>query len=131
MVYRFIMLACHASETGSTPVGTANYGPMVKRSRHHPFTVVSRVRIPVGSPYISRSGAAVARRAHNPKVAGSIPVSATNGLLTQLGECYPCKVEVRGSSPLRSTKKLSNLKIAKFLNLWYNIYTKMKFFENL
>ena len=24
MVYRFIMLACHASETGSTPVGTAN-----------------------------------------------------------------------------------------------------------
>ena len=25
------------------------------------------------------------------------------GLLTQLGECYPCKVKVRGSSPLRST----------------------------
>ena len=23
---------------------------MVKRLRHHPFTVVSRVRIPVGSP---------------------------------------------------------------------------------
>ena len=27
MVYRFIMLACHASETGSTPVGTAIMAP--------------------------------------------------------------------------------------------------------
>ena len=89
MVYRFIMLACHASETGSTPVGTANYGPMVKRSRHHPFTVVSRVRIPVGSPYISRSGAEVARRAHNPKVAGSIPVSATKWAVNSTGRVLP------------------------------------------
>ena len=29
---------------------------MVKRLRHHPFTVVSRVRIPVGSPKTSPSG---------------------------------------------------------------------------
>ena len=27
-----------------------DYGPMVKRSRHRPFTAVSRVRFPVGSP---------------------------------------------------------------------------------
>ena len=29
---------------------------MVKRLRHHPFTVVSRVRISVGSPKTSPSG---------------------------------------------------------------------------
>ena len=28
----------------------AAFGPMVKRLRHHPFTVVSWVRIPLGSP---------------------------------------------------------------------------------
>ena len=26
------------------------HGPMVKRSRHRPFTAVTRVRFPVGSP---------------------------------------------------------------------------------
>ena len=26
------------------------YGPMVKRLRHRPFTAVTRVRVPVGSP---------------------------------------------------------------------------------
>ena len=28
----------------------ARYGPMVKRLRHRPFTAVTRVRVPVGSP---------------------------------------------------------------------------------
>ena len=27
------------------------------------------------------------------------------GLITQLGECYPCKVEVEGSNPFSSTSK--------------------------
>lgn len=31
-------------------VSSADHGPMVKRLRHHPFTVESRVRFPVGSP---------------------------------------------------------------------------------
>ena len=30
---------------------TADHGPMVKRLRHRPFTAVSRVRFPFGSPY--------------------------------------------------------------------------------
>ena len=36
-------------------------GPMVKRLRHHPFTVVSRVRISVGSPYLLRKAKAFAK----------------------------------------------------------------------
>ncbi|CAN2252367.1 hypothetical protein STFR1_40001 [Bacillus vallismortis] len=78
---------------------------MVKRLRHRPFTAVTRVRIPYGSlydgglaqlgehlPYKQRVGgsspssstiiiagwsSSVARRAHNPKVAGSNPAPAT------------------------------------------------------
>ena len=49
---------------------------MVKRLRHHPFTVVSRVRIPVGSPH---------------------------GSIAQLGEHLPYKQGVTGSSPVTST----------------------------
>ena len=49
---------------------------MVKRLRHHPFTVVSRVRISVGSPY---------------------------GSIAQLGEHLPYKQGVTGSSPVTST----------------------------
>ena len=30
------------------------YGPMVKRSRHRPFTAVTRVRFPMGSSQIYR-----------------------------------------------------------------------------
>ena len=40
--------------TGSSPVGSLDekikYGPLVKRLRHRPFTAVTRVRIPYGSP---------------------------------------------------------------------------------
>ena len=50
---------------------------MVKRLRHHPFTVVSRVRFPAGSP---------------------------DGRIAQLGEHLPYKQGVIGSSPIVSTK---------------------------
>jgi hypothetical protein len=43
--------------TGSSPVGSLHKelknkftGPLVKRLRHRPFTAVTRVRIPYGSP---------------------------------------------------------------------------------
>ena len=49
---------------------------MVKRLRHRPFTAVSRVQIPVGSPY---------------------------GSIAQLGEHLPYKQGVTGSSPVTST----------------------------
>ncbi|CAN2254573.1 hypothetical protein STZ1_40358 [Bacillus subtilis] len=49
---------------------------MVKRLRHRPFTAVTRVRIPYGSPF---------------------------GGLAQLGEHLPYKQRVGGSSPSSST----------------------------
>ena len=33
----------------------SNSGPMVKRLRHRPFTAVTRVRIPVGSPFLIKN----------------------------------------------------------------------------
>lgn len=50
---------------------------MVKRLRHRPFTAVTRVRIPVGSPIYGR--------------------------LAQLGEHLPYKQGVIGSSPITPT----------------------------
>ena len=57
------------------------YGPMVKRLRHRPFTAVTRVRFPVGSPdemAAAQSAAAIflwcARRAH--VLTGESPESA-------------------------------------------------------
>ncbi len=101
-----------------------NIGPLVKWLRHRPFTAVTRVRIPYGSPLwrISSAGRApalqaggrrfdpvilhhinyinsivagwsstVARRAHNPKVAGSNPVPATKwsrGVVVNMPACH-------------------------------------------
>ena len=53
-------------------------GPLVKRLRHRPFTAVTRVRIPYGSPFYC-------------------------GGLAQLGEHLPYKQRVGGSSPSSST----------------------------
>lgn len=36
------------------------------------------------------------------QVTGSSPVSRIYGAIAQLGECLPCKQEVRGSTPLGS-----------------------------
>ena len=58
-----------------------NFGPLVKRLRHRPFTAVSRVRFPDGSPH---------------------------GRLAQLGERLPYKQDV-GSSILSSSTKLKQL----------------------
>ncbi|CAN2253834.1 hypothetical protein STZ1_30958 [Bacillus subtilis] len=101
---------------------------MVKRLRHRPFTAVTRVRIPYGSlydgglaqlgehlPYKQRVGgsspssstiiiagwsSSVARRAHNPKVAGSNPAPATKiiqyGPVVQLVRMPACHAGGRG-----------------------------------
>ena len=56
--------------TGSSPVGSLGiglklFGPLVKWLRHRPFTAVTRVRIPYGSPLwrISSAGRAPALQA--------------------------------------------------------------------
>ena len=49
---------------------------------HRTLTPFVQVRILVPQPMIMRSGETVSRRAHNPKVGGSIPSSATKKDLT-------------------------------------------------
>ena len=44
--------AVNRSVVGSSPTRGANIGPLVKRLRHRPFTAVSRVRFPDGSPHM-------------------------------------------------------------------------------
>ena len=56
---------------------------MVKRLRHRPFTAVSRVRIPVGSPFTI--------------------LIIIYGRIAQLGEHLPYKQGVTGSSPVVPT----------------------------
>ena len=73
--------------TGSIPVlGTSYLGPMVKRLRHRPFTAVTRVRIPVGSPLLFSRFVVIF------------------GRIAQLGEHLPYKQGVIGSSPIVPTK---------------------------
>ncbi len=62
--------------------------------------------------FISRSGAVVARQAHNLEVSGSIPLSATNSMsfakIAQLVEHDLAKVGVAGSSPVfRSSAQMA------------------------
>ncbi len=96
---------------GFESLSLRHIGPLVKRLRHRPFTAVTGVRIPYGSPlkygrlaqlgehlpykqrvggsnpssstirYIAGWSSPVARRAHNPKVVGSNPTPATNYIL--------------------------------------------------
>src|SRR5690606_19009742 len=65
-------------------------GPLVKRLRHRPFTAVTRVRIPYGSPT-------------------SFKQIIQHGGLAQLGEHLPYKQGVGGSSPSSSTINLNNI----------------------
>ena len=48
--------------SGSTPLGQP--GPLVKWLRHRPFTAVTRVRVPYGSPIWRRSSAGRALASH-------------------------------------------------------------------
>ena len=75
---------------GSNPLLSVSYlqtGPLVKRLRHRPFTAVSRVRFPDGSPH---------------------------GRLAQLGERLPYKQDVGSSILSSSTKANGYLRIAVF-----------------
>ena len=63
--------ACHAGSRGFEPLLSRHIsGPLVKRSRHHPFTVVTGVRFPYGSPY-AIIAQLVERRLAKAKVASS------------------------------------------------------------
>ena len=66
---------------------TLLHGPLVKGLRHLPFTEVTGVRIPYGSP--------------------SLLMLPKYGGLAQLGEHLPYKQRVSGSIPLASTIQLT------------------------
>ena len=83
---------------------------MVKRLRHHPFTVVSRVRIPVGSPQ-SKSLRLMEESCNSTKYRRTKSEDYKKfceyclyGSIAQLGEHLPYKQGVTGSSPVTSTK---------------------------
>ena len=53
---RHLQQSCNIDKNNFVCYNIFKQGPMVKRLRHHPFTVVSRVRISVGSPKASLPG---------------------------------------------------------------------------
>jgi hypothetical protein len=65
---------------GSSPTWVTNFGPLVKRLRQRPFTALTGVRVPYGSP---------------------------SGRLAQLGERLPYKQDVGGSIPSSPTNPSS------------------------
>ena len=82
---------------------------MVKRLRHHPFTVVSRVRIPVGSPQskllrlMEESCNSTKYRGTKSEYCKKFCEYCLYGSIAQLGEHLPYKQGVTGSSPVTST----------------------------
>ena len=80
---------------------------MVKRLRHHPFTVVSRVRIPVGSPSkplrLMEESHYSAKYRRTKSEDNKSSAYCNYGSIAQLGEHLPYKQGVTGSSPVTST----------------------------
>ena len=88
---------------------------MVKRLRHHPFTVVSRVRVPMGSPRgsIAQLGE---RLPYKQDVIGSSPITPTiswiNGLVVQLVRMLACHARGRGFESLPGRQYFLKIMIA-------------------
>ena len=86
------------------------FGPLVKRLRHHPFTVVTGVRFPQGSPYIrshSSAGRAPALQAGGHRFDPCCDHHKTfNGSVAQLVRVPACHAGGRGFEPLLSRHML-------------------------
>ncbi len=87
------------------------FGPLVKRLRHRPFTAVTRVRIPYGSPFITNksvsAGLAYKRLFESCTVSHFKTNIYVYGGLAQLGEHLPYKQRVGGSNPSSSTIQIT------------------------
>ena len=95
------------SRTGSIPVfGTMFFkiiyrGSLVKRSRHRPFTAVTGVRFPYGSPIPGTIAQLGEHLPYKQGVTGSSPVSPTiRGLVVQLVRMPACHAGGRGFESL-------------------------------
>ena len=51
-VWKLVGLITRRSQVRVLPPQPITYGPLVKRSRHRPFTAVTGVRFPYGSPFM-------------------------------------------------------------------------------
>ena len=81
----------------------SKYGPLVKRSRHHPFTVVTGVRFPYGSPLYGSIAQLGEHLPYKQRVTGSSPVVPTiHGSVAQLVRVPACHAGSRGFEPLLS-----------------------------
>ena len=77
------------------------YGPLVKRSRHRPFTAVTGVRFPYGAPFPGTIAQLGEHLPYKQGVTGSSPVSPTIcGLVVQLVRMPACHAGGRGFESL-------------------------------
>ena len=104
--WQLVGLITRRSQVRVLPPQPNKYGPLVKRSRHRPFTAVTGVRFPYESPCGCSS--MVEFRPSKPAVRVRSPSPAPfdyPGTIAQLGEHLPYKQGVTGSSPVGPTIK--------------------------
>ena len=102
--WQLVGLITRRSQVRVLPPQPNKYGPLVKRSRHRPFTAVTGVRFPYESPCGCSS--MVEFRPSKPAVRVRSPSPAPFnylGTIAQLGEHLPYKQGVTGSSPVSPT----------------------------
>ena len=102
--WQLVGLITRRSQVRVLPPQPNKYGPLVKRSRHRPFTAVTGVRFPYESPCGCSS--MVEFRPSKPAVRVRSPSPAPfdyPGTIAQLGEHLPYKQGVTGSSPVSPT----------------------------
>ena len=89
----------HGGNTGSNPVGVTIFGGLAQLGEHLPYKQRVGGSIPSSSTIfsiIAGWSSSVARRAHNPKVAGSNPAPAIVGPVVQLVRMPACHAGGRG-----------------------------------
>ena len=113
------------SVVGSNPTAATNFGPVVKRLRHRPFTAVTRVRFSSGSPqelegkqspigwlflypfaFFCKSGPFAVRCRHRPLYHFQTKYLHPSRQLSWI-ERPPPKRQAGGSNPLRDAKSFA------------------------
>ena len=99
--WQLVGLITRRSQVRVLPPQPNKYGPLVKRSRHRPFTAVTGVRFPYGSPIPGTIAQLGEHLPYKQGVTGSSPVSPTiRGLVVQLVRMPACHAGGRGFESL-------------------------------
>ena len=82
------------------------HGPLVKRSRHRPFTAKTGVRFPYGSPHgcLAQLGE---HMLHTHGVVGSSPIVPTMCGINSVVECHLAKVKVASSNLVSRSNRIA------------------------